>query len=961
MERTPSIPELLLVPCAIVATYTVVIVQLAGSGRISVAGAAIVAAGWALALGIRARLRSSRLDGLLEAPARAMRRLGRAEFGVSALPGARGEDSPYIPREFEGDLTDALLTRTLVVLCGDRLAGKSRTAFEVLNRSEFARYRVLRPAREAHGAGPPLAALLTSGILPGWRPYILWLEDLGGLLEAGLDPRVIERWLAGGRRGRVAIAAITPAARERIARSNSSAAAPLERALHVSIDPAELSSRGSVAARYRRTWLQSPSAAKAMRVVATWKLLGIDAWPSVEATLKLTKASGGGECPVAEIEAACRSRDAPLRREDDRLVADAELITAVDIENKGVLDWVIVDTFVARFRNDPRALLAIARALTVRRQFEYAEDALGQASDVATDETLKSEITTARVALVEMSQGASGVRLGNKGGLDYDEPMGPDQRRLIEGLLPEARDDVFDPTSPPETSRGDVRFYRQTLKRAFVRAGVLILIDAFAVAAASIVALAARAFMRGDTAVVFDEDLGKLLLAAVPVTVGTAAWLGLYRADATRAQLPKLLAAFSIVSLVVAAGVLGPGVDMGSVSAVVVLYGAAVFAGLALRTGYDAVSRWWVRKHTLQRRVLIVGPRDEARACAHDLTMRNGRPLQVVGYLSPERIPEDPFSVGVYDDLESRLLALHIMEVVIADRTLGTKIKADLVSRAHRLGVDARFAAKDEEVILGAVARLEDGEFARVRAALLSPEAIELKRLLDTLLISLFMPVWGSFMLMCAAWSRYKRPGQPIVVPVDRVGLGGIGFTMLRLRTRTMHPNGSRGLLASGRFEEFLERSGLDELPQVFNVLRGEMSLVGPRPITIGEAEALSIDQRRTLAVRPGITGPWQVAQSSSVSESAMRATDANYLRHWRLVHDIDILARTPYVVWKRGFFLSDTALGEARKREEREQREQRERERAEREQRKREEREQREREDRGDTQGGGEPAEQPS
>jgi lipopolysaccharide/colanic/teichoic acid biosynthesis glycosyltransferase len=144
----------------------------------------------------------------------------------------------------------------------------------------------------------------------------------------------------------------------------------------------------------------------------------------------------------------------------------------------------------------------------------------------------------------------------------------------------------------------------------------------------------------------------------------------------------------------------------------------------------------------------------------------------------------------------------------------------------------------------------------------------------------------------------------------DRVGLGGIGFVMLRLRTRCVHPDGSRGAWPTGRVESFLELSGLDEIPQMLNVLRGEMSLVGPRPLAWHDLPELSSAQLRTLGARPGMTGRWQIAWVNGASESDMRTLDAAYLRRWRVFHDAGMLVRTPFVIARRGFSLGDTELG---------------------------------------------------
>ena len=108
----------------------------------------------------------------------------------------------------------------------------------------------------------------------------------------------------------------------------------------------------------------------------------------------------------------------------------------------------------------------------------------------------------------------------------------------------------------------------------------------------------------------------------------------------------------------------------------------------------------------------------------------------------------------------------------------------------------------------------------------------------------------------------------------------------------------------------FLRKYSLDELPQLFNVLRGEMSLVGPRPLPISDIEARLaqpeirhwVEQREDIL--PGITGLWQVRGRNELDFEEMLVLDIHYIRHWSLATDMEILARTiPAVLWSRGAY----------------------------------------------------------
>ena len=100
---------------------------------------------------------------------------------------------------------------------------------------------------------------------------------------------------------------------------------------------------------------------------------------------------------------------------------------------------------------------------------------------------------------------------------------------------------------------------------------------------------------------------------------------------------------------------------------------------------------------------------------------------------------------------------------------------------------------------------------------------------------------------------------------------------------------------------DFLRRHSLDELPQLFNVLRGEMSLVGPRPLQIRDCEKLLLTEpeayHRRLQVLPGVTGPWQVGGRSELDYSRMIDLDLDYVRNWSLGLDLLIILKTFYVV----------------------------------------------------------------
>jgi len=161
------------------------------------------------------------------------------------------------------------------------------------------------------------------------------------------------------------------------------------------------------------------------------------------------------------------------------------------------------------------------------------------------------------------------------------------------------------------------------------------------------------------------------------------------------------------------------------------------------------------------------------------------------------------------------------------------------------------------------------------------------------------MPVWLIAMLVVTLAVRIKL-GAPIFFAQTRPGLHGKPFTLFKFRTM-LNVRGADGqLLSDGErltgFGRFLRSISLDELPEIINVLRGEMSLVGPRPLLMQYLPRYTADQARRHEVRPGITGWAQVNGRNAITWEEKFALDVWYVDHWSLALDARILVRT---LWK--------------------------------------------------------------
>ena len=161
-------------------------------------------------------------------------------------------------------------------------------------------------------------------------------------------------------------------------------------------------------------------------------------------------------------------------------------------------------------------------------------------------------------------------------------------------------------------------------------------------------------------------------------------------------------------------------------------------------------------------------------------------------------------------------------------------------------------------------------------------------------------------MLGLALWIRRDSPG-PALFRQERIGYAGRPFTVLKFRSMVVGAQSMGAGLAVAEGDERITRAGrvlrrlsLDELPQLLNIVRGDMSLVGPRPTVASQVERYDAEQRRRLLARPGLTGLAQISGRTSIPWSERIAIDLDYVDRWSMRRDLAILARTAAVVVRR-------------------------------------------------------------
>jgi exopolysaccharide biosynthesis polyprenyl glycosylphosphotransferase len=332
--------------------------------------------------------------------------------------------------------------------------------------------------------------------------------------------------------------------------------------------------------------------------------------------------------------------------------------------------------------------------------------------------------------------------------------------------------------------------------------------------------------------------------------------------------------------------------------------------------------------------VLIVGIGNIARLTAQDIRQRrrhrilghvrfaneNGRESELLRRSYALDGAECRILAGV-TDLEDALRRIPVDEVYVAGNTRqqGEEMQ-DAVRLCERLGVPfalPAYAFRLERACAVDAQAISDG-YLHYRNGAARPYQIALKRLIDVVASAtalwFFLPV---ILLVMAAIKLTSR--GPVFFKQVRVGMHGRPFNMLKFRSMVADAERlKQSLLAANeqsgpvfkirhdprvtRAGAFLRKYSLDELPQLINVLRGDMSLVGPRPPVPEEVLQYDAWQRRRLSMRPGLTCIWQVSGRNQISFEEWMYLDMQYIDHWTLARDFELILRTvPVVVSGRG------------------------------------------------------------
>jgi exopolysaccharide biosynthesis polyprenyl glycosylphosphotransferase len=322
-------------------------------------------------------------------------------------------------------------------------------------------------------------------------------------------------------------------------------------------------------------------------------------------------------------------------------------------------------------------------------------------------------------------------------------------------------------------------------------------------------------------------------------------------------------------------------------------------------------------------RCLFIGDEDSARTIRSKLTGHSGVKAQMVAHLDLDKAAPwsaDGFSAPRLSEIRDLAQKLDVHRAIVAPQSADGGEMLNLVRTLKAVGVRVSVVPRLLEVVGSSVEfdDLHGVTVMGVRRFDLTRSSALLKRSFDIIGASLGLLAVSPLLLAISISIKLDTRG-PVLFRQLRVGRHGKRFHVFKFRTMIpdaeamkdslLHRNEAQeGLFKIAddprvtRVGRFLRKSALDELPQLFNIIRGEMSLVGPRPLVLEEDQRVEGWHRRRLELMPGMTGHWQILGPSRVSLREMVAIDYLYVANWSLWKDIKILLRTvPHVIARRG------------------------------------------------------------
>ena len=331
---------------------------------------------------------------------------------------------------------------------------------------------------------------------------------------------------------------------------------------------------------------------------------------------------------------------------------------------------------------------------------------------------------------------------------------------------------------------------------------------------------------------------------------------------------------------------------------------------------------------SFKRNVLILGDGKAGKMLATKLMYENPIGLNIVGFVDDRKAINEEVVIGKkvighFEDIEDLIDRNDIDELIIADDDSNSERVLDVIDTCKRLKVNVRVSSELFDIV---GKRLVTEKYADIPVIDVSSHynntvTLGLKRIIDVIITSIAVVLLTPFMILIAFLIKISSPG-PVLFHQIRIGRYGREFKFYKFRSMKVidgededrkklmlefmiDTNVKSKIINDTRVTwigKILRRTSLDELPQLFNVLKGEMSLVGPRPCLPYEFENYDEWQKRRVSVIPGCTGVWQVWGRSTVSFKESVVLDLYYINNMSPWFDLQLMFQTvPAILTARG------------------------------------------------------------
>lgn len=440
--------------------------------------------------------------------------------------------------------------------------------------------------------------------------------------------------------------------------------------------------------------------------------------------------------------------------------------------------------------------------------------------------------------------------------------------------------------------------------------------------AATLISFAAAYSVRGSFSTINKPFFGIteyawILLIFIPTQYLSFAYFGLYGSKKTNTALSiavNLTKAFGITALIAASAVFVMKNDIFSRLMFLLFICSDFILLLVVRLAVKSYLTHAIDKNNTGKRIIIVGDTDEEKILKN---LRSSEDLlvSIVGFVGINRKTE----LGNISDIYSIVVENTIDEVYFAINGHVSKETENAMEICESLGITVKvlldiFNLKFSKTQLSYAGKIPMLTFHTVS---LNEGQLMIKRIMDICAAAVGILITAVLTLFIAPAIKIDSKG-PVFFTQTRVGQNGRKFKIYKFRTMVnnaetqlpylMEKNELSGAVFKmendpriTRMGKFLRKTSLDELPQFFNILKGEMSLVGTRPPTVGEVEEYEMYHRRRLSIKPGLTGNWQVNGRNEITDfEDIYALDISYIDNWSIALDIKIILKTFSAVFRR-------------------------------------------------------------